>query len=1159
MTKTAWLLAIIVLGLAIELAVAVWFGAPSLSIAGAQPFTDVLPRILVIGLIGLAAVAAVLVLLWRRRGSPDRLRAAAERAVAADLSALRCHIKTVLRRANGRWRGLRPVAYASPWYLVLGSSQDSASQLLKAMGLRLEAERQAGQASGGSAGPLALVWSGRQALALSVVAPLDGLPRARDTDDLESEARWRGVLKLIRRTRPLQPLNGLILELNTSALLDATADHRANLAEAWRDRIAQVAQIAGPFLPAYLVVTGINNLGGYHASCADLDEVTLLDLTGMTPAGTTGMRAKEQIRALHDGLRAMLLRLARHSVRRAGMATQADHTGLILEFPVEVAILTDRITQFAAALLHPDCGRLSPVLRGVQLVQSPAMESHLPGDRLLRGAARSLALDVTQFRPRESIAARAKSFGVAARFLYRDILPEAGLASRRHPWRTAWRATLAPLAALALLGASIPLGLVWRDKLQETRQTLTDIEQSLAASDSAIRALDKDAGGDAPDLKRVLPVLDRLSANLPVVAGLGAGLPLAGARDVLLDAHREAYDRAQAQLLLPRLLLNLQTQLPVASPQNLSPAEELALFDRLKTYLTLGGQSPGGQDQARAWLNMHGREIAPELDETTSEHLAAHVRALMVHPLTHSPLDGSRIAAARAALSINTLVLRGLTALQVRVRAADLPAWRLIDAAGPMAGRLLVRRSGKPLSEGVPAFYTRAGFLTVVAPALREVAAALAKEGWVIPLATGPDNRDLAKVLEQEIAEDYFTGYVDAWNGLMDDIAVTQANNLQQASQQLTQLAGPASPLERLYQSASQETDLTPPTTPKPASASASAPDQARAPMTGEPVTTRFAWLRDLVATGDSGSSRLRQTIDGFGALGRQMAETAYLPQDAVPTPSAGSSAGQLADSAAGLPAPLARIASDIAHTAASMTSAATEDRVATAWREVEPFCRLVTSNRYPFSGRASQSISLEDFASLFGPQGRLEKFFTTYLRPFVDTSAPAWQVHPVHGMALDIDRPALEQFQRAARIRDAFFTDNPAAPSVRFSLEPLRLDAAAETLTYAIGGQTLVYRHDPARLWPMQWPPADGQLTAQLELSPWLDNEPGSLDFHGPFAFLQLIEAGAPKPEGKAPDRFILRYTLGSRTASLRLTAASIINPFSLKDLRQFRCPEIP
>ncbi|CAH1650675.1 IcmF-related protein [Hyphomicrobiales bacterium] len=1158
MTKTAWLLAIIVLGLAIELAVAVWFGAPSLSVADMQPFAGALPRVLAIALIGLAATIAMMVLLVRRRGSTDALRVATERAIAADLAALRRHIRAVLLRTSGRWRGLRPVAYAASWYLVLGSSQESASQLLKAMGLRLEAERRAKPVTAGSS-PLATLWSGRQALAVAVAAPVDALPRAGEADDIETEARWHGLLRLIRRMRPLQPINGLILELNATALLDATAEHRAVLAEAWRDRIAQVAQIAGPFLPAYLVITGINNLRGYDASCADLDDITLLDLTGMTPAGNAGIQAREQIRTLHEGLRTMLLRLARHSVRRAGATSQADHAGCILEFPVEVAILTDRITQFAAALLHSDYNRLSPVLRGVQLVQSPAMEPHLPTDRLLPGAARSLALDVTQFRPADGTAARAKNFGIAARFLHRDILPEAGLAGQRHPWRAAWRATLAPLAALALLGGSIPIGLIWRDRLQETNQALNNVEQSLAASDGAIRSLNTDAGAPAPDLKRVLPVLDRLAADLPAVAGLGAGLPLAGAREGLLDAHRAAYDRAQAQLLLPRLLVNLQAQLPAEHPQDLSPPAELALFGRLKTYLTLGGQSPGAQDEARIWLDAHGREAAPELDENTAQRLTAHIRALLVRPLAHSPLDETRIAAARAALSINTLVLRGLAALQARVRAADLPAWRPIDAAGPMAGRLLVRRSGKPLSEGISAFYTRAGFLKVVAPALRDVSAALAKEGWVIPLATGPGNSDLAKVLEQEIAEDYFTAYVDVWNGLLDDIAVTQPTTLQQASQQLTQLAGPASPLERLYQSASQETDLTPPASPTPPSASPSKPVQPRAVATGEPVTTRFAWLRELVTAGDTGSSRLRQTIDGFGALGRQMAETAYLPQDAVPSLSAGSSAGQLADSAASLPPPLARIASDIAKTAAGMTSAATEDRVAAAWREVEPFCRLVTGNRYPFSGSASQSISLDDFASLFGPQGRLEKFFTTYLRPFVDASAPAWQVHPAHGMALAIDRPALEQFQRAARIRNAFFTDNPATPSVRFSIEPLRLDATAETLTYAIGGQTLVYRHDPARLWSMQWPPADGQLTAQLELTPWLENEPGSLDFHGPFAFLRLIEAGAPKLEGKAPDSFILRYSLGSRSASLRLTAASINNPFSLKDLRQFRCPEIP
>jgi hypothetical protein len=55
-----------------------------------------------------------------------------------------------------------------------------------------------------------------------------------------------------------------------------------------------------------------------------------------------------------------------------------------------------------------------------------------------------------------------------------------------------------------------------------------------------------------------------------------------------------------------------------------------------------------------------------------------------------------------------------------------------------------------------------------------------------------------------------------------------------------------------------------------------------------------------------------------------------------------------------------------------------------------------------------------------------------------------------------------------------------------------------------------------------------------------------------------RLVDAGQPKREGKSLDRFILRYTIGSRSASLRLTAASIINPFGGQELRQFRCPSI-
>ncbi len=50
--------------------------------------------------------------------------------------------------------------------------------------------------------------------------------------------------------------------------------------------------------------------------------------------------------------------------------------------------------------------------------------------------------------------------------------------------------------------------------------------------------------------------------------------------------------------------------------------------------------------------------------------------------------------------------------------ARALPPWRPADAAGASGVRVFVRRSGAPLTEGVPGFYTVDGFYKVLLPNL---------------------------------------------------------------------------------------------------------------------------------------------------------------------------------------------------------------------------------------------------------------------------------------------------------------------------------------------------------------------------------------------------------------------------------------------------------
>jgi len=84
-----------------------------------------------------------------------------------------------------------------------------------------------------------------------------------------------------------------------------------------------------------------------------------------------------------------------------------------------------------------------------------------------------------------------------------------------------------------------------------------------------------------------------------------------------------------------------------------------------------------------------------------------------------------------------------------------------------------------------------------------------------------------------------------------------------------------------------------------------------------------------------------------------------------------------------------------------------------------------------------------------------------------------------------------------------------------------------------------------------MQWP---GQGPKQVRLSFQPQSADSTITQDGPWAFFRLIDQG--QVSSTAPDRFQVTFTAGGHSAQFEIRAGSVLNPFSLKELHQFRCP---
>src|SRR5260370_17789267 len=97
---------------------------------------------------------------------------------------------------------------------------------------------------------------------------------------------------------------------------------------------------------------------------------------------------------------------------------------------------------------------------------------------------------------------------------------------------------------------------------------------------------------------------------------------------------------------------------------------------------------------------------------------------------------------------------------------------------------------------------------------------------------------------------------------------------------------------------------------------------------------------------------------------------------------------------------------------------------------KVLPFCQRALDNRYPIVRGSQTDVTLDDFAKLFAPNGLIDAFFKTNLKPFVDTSHLPWRWQKVDNIELGISQAGLTKFQRPAAIRHGFFGGAAAPPA---------------------------------------------------------------------------------------------------------------------------------
>ncbi len=1144
------------------LAALVWLFGPLL-----PQLEDDLSRLAIVVAMLLLWAGGNLLLDWRRRHRDQALAAGVTASLgggtAADeeAEALRRRLETALQLLRQRLRK-RGYLYEQPWYTIIGPPGAGKTTALLNAGLSFPLAEAMGQGAVAGVGGTRLCdwWFTDDAVLIDTA----GRYTTQDSDAAVDRAGWEAFLDLLKHTRPDEPLNGVIAAFPLTDIALAPARERQAHAEAIRRRIKELETRLGRRIPVYAMFTKADLIAGFTEFFDDLDREGRAQVWGTTftlaadnPAASFG----EEFRALVERLNARLF-LRLHAERNA------DRRSLIAMFPGQVASLEQPLVDFLQAAFGSSGADKPPLLRGVYFTSGT--QEGTPIDRLTRTLARTFNVDQAQapsLRPE-----RGRSYFLQY-LLTKVIFGEAMLVSHR-PGAVRRRFLLrAAGVAVALLVVGAFGAVLWQIRGTDERE-IDATRLALQAYEQTARGLPLDPVADA-DLPNLVPLLDQARA-LPY--GFDAPAEQSASwRNLWLSqdaklaaASRAVYRHALEWTLLPRLMWRLEAQLR----GNLNRPD--FLYEATRVYLMLGSAGPLDRPLVREWMrldwlsNYPGEAFAP-----MREALLRHLDALLAEPLPAISLDGELVAQARATFANVPLAERVYSRIRPSAAAQRLAPWRPSDALGVVGATLFVRSSGKPLTDGIPGFFTADGFHSVLLQSLATAAKEVASEGWVLGERVALDpNAPQMRAVQQEVITDYEADFVQAWDAMLADLNVVQERSVSQAAQDLYILSSPQSPMRNLLVSIVHQLRLSgPPAANQPAQPSGDAVGSRllslleKAPSTGpailppgHEIDERYKALIDLV--GDGPGAPLDQVLRSLSDMQQQFAKMAatLVSSGTVATPTGADPALAVRNEALRLPQPVARWMTALAAAGTALRSGSPKQQLAAMYNGSggpAELCPLVVNGRYPFSAGATQDASLADFSRLFEPGGLFDGFVNTLLRPYVDMSGKTWRLQSGDNATV-VTASDLAQFQRAAAIRDAFFSDGASTPSLRLDVTPVSLDPGARLVELDLGGATLRYvRGSPARPTQFTWPNPTQVQAARLVFDPPPTGRPDPLQEGGQWSVLRLFARGRLQP-GATPDRYTLTFQVGERQVVFEVRIGSTVNPFAPALLQDFRCPTV-
>jgi type VI secretion system protein ImpL len=1188
-----WLFpAIIVIGL-LAFALIVWFAFPLIGFGDVAPFESEWVRIAIILVVWLAVglFYGVRWLLHRRQAKQLEEGLLAQTEGETDSSVLNERMVEALQTLKGS-SGKSNYLYNLPWYIIIGPPGAGKTTALLKSGMKFPLAGPDGGASvAGTGGTRYCDWWFTDEAVLIDTA---GRYTTQDSDAEADKKSWLGFLGLLKRNRPRQPINGVIVAISLEDVMTLSASDLALHSAAIRKRLIEMHQQLKIDFPVYALFTKADLVVGFNEYFGNFTEQRRRKVWGAT--FQTEDRKKNMIGQVPAEYDLLVKRLTEELPDRLQEEPDAISRISIFGFPAQFAMLKERVNDFLRQIFEPNRYQVNANLRGFYF--SSGTQEGTPIDQVLGAMDRSFGSG----QALRQLSGLGKSYFIHDLFTT-VIFNETGWVStdmaalRRSAYFRYGAFAVIALVTLLLLGG-------WGWSYYNNDQLIQDTDRFVA--DYRVNAADElnATSVSDTDVMKVLPALDLLRNNPVGYAHRTEGVPLnegfgLSQRDRLIVASESSYRQALERMFRSRLILRLEEQL------NETMNDPMATYEALKVYMMLGGKAPKTDPEfVVAWMKQDWDARYPgSANKQARDELEEHLRAMLSLDVAKRPsfeLNGIMIDQAQRTLTRLSVADQAYAYLKSLTPPVPIEEFNVALRAGPEADQVFETLDGSDLNTlVVPALFTYRGFHDDFLASLPDVADQLSKEEWV----RGEVGQSL--VTEEKFAQLgpqllnlYTRDFIDAWNKVLNNLKLKTLPGDKPDYTTLSVAANSASsPIKLLIQAIADETQLTkePETLDTTATAGNTQDaaaikkaqneiknrltsqatglkrigiqyalekatgrpgDQAAAGGSDqEPGANIEAQFKDYVVLLNGSPSAVDGLIGDLYDIYRNLVISATTPSQADQAQQAVQlQVANLRMASSRFPTTFRRLISDavddLEGDAAGSTKAQLNDALA---NNVTRACQQYTSNLYPFSSNSSRDLPMGDFARLFAPNGILDQFFAQNLAQYADMSGDTWKWKDNTALGKELSANALLQFQRAAQIRDAFFPPNSQLPGVNLTIGYAGLGQGVQQALMEVNGTVIQIQPVGSVPVALTWPGGMGSGIVSVSLQPDMPGRQSNVVFQGPWALMRMIRAGASSSRNNV---MIVNLTIGGRGVAYKIQVDSIVNPFFLKALSDFSCP---